>query len=74
MAYETKGMIDDFWFLSVEKPLNLRNQQVRVLVLLPESDDNIEWVKATASSPSFDFLNDEAENIYTLHDGTAIEK
>ena len=48
------------------------NQEIEVIVrpihdfsLIHDSD----WVFQTTNSPSFDFLNDEAENIYTLADG-----
>ncbi len=69
IAFETKGTIDGKGFLTVERPMALRNRKVRVLVLLQEEDDNTEWVRAMAANPAFDFLADEAEDIYTLNDG-----
>ena len=37
----------------------------------PENDeiDEQEWLRAAASNPSFDFLYDPDEDIYTLADG-----
>ena len=33
-----------------------------------EIDDNL-WLKTIALNPVFDFLNDEAEDIYSVNDG-----
>jgi len=69
IAFETKGLIDKDGYLTVEQPIALRNRKVRVLVLLPEDQENTEWLQAVASNPAFDFLADEAEDIYSLNDG-----
>ena len=69
IAFETKGLIDKDGFLTVEQPIALRNRKVRVLVLLPEDQENTEWLQAVSSNPAFDFLADEAEDIYSLNDG-----
>lgn len=69
IAFETKGVIDKHGFLIVEKPIALRNRKVRVLVLLQEDQDNTEWLQAISSNPVFDFLAEEAEDIYSLNDG-----
>jgi hypothetical protein len=57
-------------------PLN-QPSRVRIIVLFPESleSDDItpdQWNKAVASNPSFTFLRDAEEDIYTLGNG-AIE-
>ncbi len=70
IAIETKGTVDSEGFLTIGHPLALRNRKVRVLVLLPEEDEDAEWRQAVSSNPAFDFLHDEAEDIYSLEDGT----
>ena len=69
IAFETKGLIDNNGFLTVEQPIALRNRKVRVLVLLPEDQENMEWLQAVSPNPAFDFLADEDEDIYSLNDG-----
>jgi len=69
IAFEIKGLIDKDGFLTVEQPIALRNRKVRVLVLLPEEQENMGWPQAVSSNPAFDFLADEAEDIYSLNDG-----
>ncbi|MFH0765745.1 MAG: hypothetical protein V2A61_04925 [Calditrichota bacterium] len=46
------------------------DRRVRVILLLDhERDEEQEWLKALASNPAFNFLNDPREDIYTLEDG-----
>jgi hypothetical protein len=47
------------------------SKKVRVIVLFAESDEMNEqdWRTAAAHNAAFDFLNDAAEDIYTLADG-----
>ena len=47
-----------------------------VLVLIPEQEDKevadideIEWLRAAAANPAFEFLKEPEEDIYTLADG-----
>jgi hypothetical protein len=54
----------------------LPNQDVEIRVSTLSKNSNIqdtEWLKAISKSPSFDFLQDEAEDIYSLTDGTPID-
>jgi len=46
---------------------------VRVIVLAPEKDDIEEndWVHVLQGNPSFDFLKDPAEDLYSKTDGTS---
>ncbi len=48
--------------------------RVRVIVLYDENNDIKEkdWLQAASINGAFDFLNDEAEDIYTLQDGVAL--
>lgn len=52
-----------------------KNQEVEITVkpafeLNPLS--NNDWIYGTAKNPSFDFLHDEAEDIYTINDGKPV--
>jgi hypothetical protein len=71
-AIETTGRIDDRRSLHLDEDLPAESQgRVRVIILFPESDDPTEqeWLRATASNPAFDFLNDPEQDIYTREDG-----
>jgi hypothetical protein len=46
------------------------NHQIILDEELPISEK--EWLKATSHNDVFDFLEDEAEDIYTLADGKAL--
>jgi hypothetical protein len=77
-SIECTGSISVRGELLLDAPLP-QNQpsRVRVLVLFPESSelDDLtpeQWRKAVSSNPSFAFLHDPAENIYTLEDGIAV--
>jgi len=45
--------------------------RVRIIILLPEEADidEMEWLRAAAVNPAFDFLKEPEEDIYTLADG-----
>ena len=74
-AVETTGRIDEEHRLVIAEPLPVDGPQaVRVIVLLSEPAEaqefgEQEWLRAAASSPAFDFLKDEREDIYSLSDG-----
>jgi hypothetical protein len=71
-AIETTGVVDAQRLLRLDEPLPIpQHSRVRVIVLLPETDDVSEeaWSKAASNNPVFDFLKDSAEDIYTLADG-----
>ncbi len=70
-AIETTGTIgaNRQLLLDEDLPENI-SAKVRVIVLFDEDDLNEkEWMKAASKNDAFDFLNDEAEDIYTLEDG-----
>ena len=75
-AIEATGTIDSQGHLQLDQPLSsARDQRVRVIVLLEEIEDSIEeqdWLKAAATNPSFAFLYDAEEDIYTLNDGQPV--
>jgi hypothetical protein len=79
-AIELEGTVDEAGRLSVDEPLRaVRPGRVRLIVLAPGSasatdsapDDLDErvWLRAAAASPSFAFLADPAEDVYSPQDG-----
>src|SRR4051794_38699525 len=71
-AIETTGLIDEQRQLRLDEPLPIVSpSRVRALILVPDAADIEEraWLNAAASNPAFDFLKDEAENVYTRTDG-----
>jgi len=60
--------------LDEDLPENV-SAKVRVIVLFSEEDFNeSEWLKAASKNDAFDFLNDDAEDIYTLEDGKPLTR
>ena len=50
-----------------------KNRLVRVILLMPEDELNEQtWLDAVSNNPSFAFLNDPEEDIYTLKDGQPV--
>jgi hypothetical protein len=73
-AIEAIGTIDDAGRLSLDEPLpNIGPGRVRLLVLVgdnPRDDiDEGTWLRAAATNPAFDFLDDPAEDVYSPNDG-----
>lgn len=71
-AIETTGTVNEQHQLLLDKPLShVDPGRVRVIVLVPEEDEIDEkgWLEAITTNSAFDFLKDEAEDIYTLSDG-----
>lgn len=61
------------WLKSVKSLLPNQDIQITISPLSSEYQiDETLWTSASLNSPVFDFLNDAAENIYTLQDGTAL--
>ena len=70
-AVELIGTIDEKGQLHLDAPISVVGQgRVRV-ILIPEEAEigENERLKAAASNPAFDFLEDPGEDIYTLDDG-----
>ncbi len=72
-AIETTGTINTNHQIVLDEALPISEKShVRVIVLFDESAADIsenEWLKSASRNDAFDFLNDEAEDIYTLADG-----
>ncbi len=77
-AIEIDAEIDYNGLLKIKKPLSFKNRNVRLIVLISDEDDNLEedaiWLKSLSNNPVFAFLNDKAEDIYTLADGEPFPK
>jgi len=75
-AIETTATISANRQLTLDEdlPENV-SAKVRVIVLFSEEDfKENEWLKAASKNEAFDFLNDEAEDIYTLNDGKPVRR
>ena len=68
-AIETTGKIDKNGLLHV-LPMKEKEKTVKVIVLVPEeADKEIDWLKVASRNPSFSFLKDAHEEIYTNQNG-----
>jgi hypothetical protein len=75
-ALETTGRIEKSGVLKLDKPLAISSKQkVRVIILYAEEDEigENEWLTSINNNPSFAFLNDKKEDIYSLADGKPIK-
>ncbi|HEY2726608.1 MAG TPA: hypothetical protein VGI61_05515 [Parafilimonas sp.] len=69
-AEEILATVGDNGMLHVDHPLSFKNKKVKLIVLAQEDDiTDEEWIKFLSTNPAFDFLKEEAEDIYTIHDG-----
>lgn len=71
-AVELTRTIDEHHQLQLDGELPVDGpMRVRVIVLYPLQDDftETEWLKGVSQSPSFHFLKDSREDIYSLEDG-----
>ncbi len=71
-AIELTGTIDEQHQLRLDEALPITGpRRVRVIVLyqLDREWNETEWLQAAARNPAFEFLNDPAEDIYSLTDG-----
>ncbi len=71
-AIEINTRTDSSGNLRIDIPLKQIETKVRVLILLQEEDDiedEQKWLYAVSENPSLDFLNEPAEDIYSMKDG-----
>lgn len=75
-AIETTGTVDAQRQLVLDEPIPVAGPaHVRVIILFEGADiDEMEWLRAAAANPSFDFLKEPEEDIYTLADGRAFDE
>jgi hypothetical protein len=71
-AIEVVGMVDKESQLHIDEPLPIVGpSRVRVIVLFhgEMDEEDREWLRAAAANPAFEFLGDQAEDIYKPTDG-----
>jgi len=72
-AIEIKSKTDKKGYLKIDYKLNKIESNVRVLILLDDDSSEQEeesiWMNSISNNRAFHFLNDPAEDIYTLKDG-----
>ncbi len=72
-AIEINSKTDKAGHLKINYNLKKSERKVRVLILV--DDDSFEheeeevWMSSISNNPAFDYLNDPAENIYSIKDG-----
>ena len=74
-AIEINSKTDKHGHLRINYPLNKKNSKVRVIILLIEDNESEEeklWMQSISNNPSFDFLKEPEEDIYSLDDGESI--
>jgi len=75
-AIEIKTKTDDTGNIKIDIPLERKNRQVKILILFKEDeelfDDENLWLNSNSNNPSFDFLNEPEEDIYSLNDGEPV--
>ena len=76
-AIETTGKIEKSGLIRLDRQIDFpKKQKVRLIILYNEDDESDEklWLTAISHNPAFEFLDDEAEDIYSNHDGKPIKK
>lgn len=71
-ALDLTGTVDEKHQLHLDEPLPFMGpSRVRVLILVTEEQEitEVEWLRAAAADAAFDFLQNPAEDMYTLDDG-----
>jgi hypothetical protein len=74
-AIEIESKTDSKGILKMNYPLNHKQKKVKVIILYEEhsqEEDEVLWLKSVSKNPAFDFLHDEAENIYTFENGEPV--
>jgi len=74
-AIETTGILNSQGQIQLDHPLHQdKPSRVRIIVLMPEEEDlnDSTWLEAMSTNPSFAFLNNPEEDIYTLEDGQPV--
>lgn len=72
-AIEIISKTDKSGHLKIDYMLNKSDRNVRILILLEEDSYEQEeeklWMNSISKNPSFDFLNEPVEDVYSLKDG-----
>jgi hypothetical protein len=74
---EINAETDSKGLLRLNYKLNKSNRKVRIFIMVDDnkksSDEESLWMQSIATNPAFDFLNDPAEDIYSITDGEPID-
>jgi hypothetical protein len=76
-ALETTGRIEKSGLLKLDSPLAISGRQkVKVIILYAEEEeiDDSDWLASFKGNPSFAFLKNKKEDIYSLTDGKPFNK
>jgi hypothetical protein len=76
-ALETTGRIEKSGVLKLDKPLSIAGRQkVKVIILYAEDEEigESDWLASLSGNPSFAFLKNKKEDIYSLADGKPFNK
>lgn len=71
-AIEINSKTDKTGHLKIDYKLDKSDTNVRVLILLDDDTEQEEeklWLKSISKNPAFSYLNDPAEEVYSLNDG-----
>ncbi len=73
-AIEATGTLNTQGQLQLDRPRpQEKPSRVRIIMLISDDDMDVgEWENAIATNPSFAFLSDPEEDIYTLADGNPV--
>ena len=58
---------------SLKSLLPNQDVEIRVSIVSKNNIQDKQWLKAISKNPSFDFLQDESEDIYSLNDGNPLD-
>jgi HKD family nuclease len=58
---------------SLKSLLPNQDVEIRVSTVSKNNIQDKQWLKAISKNPSFDFLQDESEDIYSLNDGNPLD-
>jgi hypothetical protein len=74
---EINSKTDSRGLLRFNYNLKKSNRRVKILIMVDDnkktSDEEALWMQSIATNPAFDFLNDPAEDIYSITDGEPID-
>lgn len=68
-AFEVSGHIDKRGKLKISSDIPLKSGEVKVIIMYCEEADERLWLQSIARNPTFDFLNEPDEDIYSPADG-----
>ncbi len=77
-AIEIESTTDAGGNLKIDYKLALPDRKVRVLILVDEvqyeNQEEDQWMESISNNPSFSFLKDSAEDIYSNKDGEPVNE